>query len=316
MNNEIFEKMNNKNKTIDKSNENCTNENNLQIFDFEKKQIRTVLKDGEPWWVLKDVCDVLEIKNSRDVSSKLDRDDVVTTDIMDNLGRRQTTTVINEAALYQVIMLSRKPEAKKFMRWVTHEVLPSIRKHGAYMTPEKINEYKKNPEKLEELIEKLSQEQKGRLEAEEEAKRWERLSIDLFNQNATLQKKIQDDEDKVLFADTYLVADGAIPVDEYAKLLYQAGYDTGERRFLEWLRLHNFIIHKKTYDVPSHKSLKNKVLATNNTTLVSASRKAYVDRTIYVTPKGQRYLLARFVEFERRRKYEEEQEEQQLKMDF
>ena len=107
---------------------------NVTTFNYNNSEIRTIQKDGETWWVLKDVCEVLGISNSRNVTQRLEKDDVHSMDIIDNLNRLQNTSFINEAALYQVIMLSRKPEAKKFMNWVTHDVLPSIRKHGLYAT--------------------------------------------------------------------------------------------------------------------------------------------------------------------------------------
>ena len=105
--------------------------NEMQIFHYENNQIRTILKDGEPWWVLADVCQVLEIKNSRDVTTRLDEDEKGVGQI-DTLGGNQNMTIINESGLYKVILRSDKPEAKKFTRWVTHEVLPAIRKTGQY----------------------------------------------------------------------------------------------------------------------------------------------------------------------------------------
>ena len=92
--------------------------------------------NNEPWFVLKDVCKVLEISNHKMTAQRLDADEVSLTDLIDSIGRKQQTTVINESGLYNVILRSDKPEAKPFRKWVTSEVLPTIRKHGAYMTPE------------------------------------------------------------------------------------------------------------------------------------------------------------------------------------
>ncbi|MCX7772943.1 MAG: Bro-N domain-containing protein [Clostridia bacterium] len=108
--------------------------NELQIFNYSDKPVRTILKDNEPWWVLKDVSEILELSNSRMVADRLEEDEVSQTYITDNLGRQQETTIINESGLYNVILRSDKPEAKAFKRWITHEVLPSIRKHGAYIS--------------------------------------------------------------------------------------------------------------------------------------------------------------------------------------
>ena len=107
----------------------------LTVFTFQGNSVRTLVKDGNPWWVLKDVCAVLEIGNSSDVMARLDSDEKGV-DTIDTPGGRQEVAVINESGLYSVILVSRKPEAKKFKRWVTHEVLPSIRKHGLYAADE------------------------------------------------------------------------------------------------------------------------------------------------------------------------------------
>lgn len=93
----------------------------LKVFNYEGSTVRTVVKNGSPWWVLKDVCSVLEIGNSRDVMARLDSDEKGV-DSVDTPGGRQDVTIINESGLYSVILLSRKPEAKKFKRWVTHEI--------------------------------------------------------------------------------------------------------------------------------------------------------------------------------------------------
>lgn len=106
--------------------------NDLQIFTYQDKPLRTVEKDGELWWVLKDVCDVLGIAKARAVADRLDPDEAALTGVIDNAGREQPTYIINEPGLYSVILRSDKPEAKDFKRWVTHEVLPSIRRTGSY----------------------------------------------------------------------------------------------------------------------------------------------------------------------------------------
>lgn len=119
------------------------NMNELKIFDYEGNQVRTIQKDGEPWFVLKDVCAVLKMRNSRMVADRLD-DDEKGVSQTDTLGGAQEMTVINESGLYHVILRSDKPEAKPFRRWVTSEVLPSIRRTGGYiagqeqLTPEEL----------------------------------------------------------------------------------------------------------------------------------------------------------------------------------
>lgn len=107
--------------------------NNIQIFKYENNDVRTVEMNGEPWFVLKDVCGVLGLSNHKVTAQRLDRDEVSQTYLTDSIGRKQETTVINESGLYSVILRSDKPEAKPFRKFVTSEVLPSIRKNGGYI---------------------------------------------------------------------------------------------------------------------------------------------------------------------------------------
>lgn len=107
--------------------------NELQVFQYNSMEVRTVRKDGEPWFVLKDVCQVLDISHVKDTADRLDQDEVGQTEVTDRLGRKQMTTIISESGLYAVILRSDKPEAKPFRKWVTAEVLPSIRQNGGYI---------------------------------------------------------------------------------------------------------------------------------------------------------------------------------------
>ena len=129
--------------------------NNLQIFNYKGNEVRTVEKDGITWWVLKDVCNILDIKNVTQMAQRLDEDERS----MFNIGRQGETNIVNESGLYNVILRSDKEEAKPFRKWVTSEVLPSIRKHGAYMTPEKLKEVILNPDTMIELCVALKDEQ-------------------------------------------------------------------------------------------------------------------------------------------------------------
>lgn len=108
----------------------------MQTFNYDNNQVRTVMQDGEPWFVLKDVCKVLNLSTPKRVAERLDNDEVSLTHLIDAIGRSQKTTIINESGLYGVILRSDKPQAKPFRRWVTHEVLPAIRKTGSYTDTE------------------------------------------------------------------------------------------------------------------------------------------------------------------------------------
>ncbi|MED0688192.1 BRO family protein [Anoxybacillus ayderensis] len=108
--------------------------NQLQkVFTYSGSQVRTIIKDDEVWFVAKDVCDILNHSNHKMAVSRLDEDEVNKVYLIDSLGRQQQTTVVNEAGLYSLILTSNKPEARQFKRWITHEVIPTIRKTGGYV---------------------------------------------------------------------------------------------------------------------------------------------------------------------------------------
>lgn len=166
-----------------------------RVFNYGEIQVRMVLVDGEPWFVAKDICDVLEISNNRDALSRLDHDEkgVVSTD---TLGGRQDLTAVNEPGLYSLILGSRKPEAREFKRWITHDVLPSIRKNGMYATEELLDD----PELLLKTVTRLHEERQARLAAE---------------------AQLTEQAPKVEAFDTFLTAEGTFTIDDVAKSLGQ-----------------------------------------------------------------------------------------------
>lgn len=119
--------------------------NDMQVFNYGEQEVRTLVIDTDPWWVLTDVCRVLLLSNSRMVAARLDEDEKMTVSLADShsgqRGGAQKRIIINESGLYSVILRSDKPEAKKFKRWITHEVLPAIRKTGQYIAPEAENRF-------------------------------------------------------------------------------------------------------------------------------------------------------------------------------
>ena len=141
-------------------------ENKIQVWNYEGTEVRTVQIDGEPWFVLADICRELEISHVKDTATRIDEDDLGQTEVIDRMGRSQKVWIINESGLYTVILRSDKPQAKPFRKWVTSEVLPSIRKHGAYMTEQTLERALTSPDFLIELATQLKteQEQRRRLE--------------------------------------------------------------------------------------------------------------------------------------------------------
>lgn len=153
--------------------------NNIQVFNYQSHEVRTVEQDGEPWFVLKDVCKVLGLTTPARVAERLDSDEVSLTHLTDSMGRQQETTVINESGLYNVILRSDKPEAKPFRKWVTSEVLPTLRKTGSYTMPK----LSKEMQALF-LLDDRTQKQEARLTALENT-----MTVD-YSQQQTLKKAV------------------------------------------------------------------------------------------------------------------------------
>ena len=193
--------------------------NELKTFQNPKfGTIRTTTINGEPWFVAADVCEALEIQNPTDAIKKLDEDEKARL----NLGLRGgDTNVVNEPGLYALVLGSRKPEAKAFKRWITHEVIPTIRKHGAYMTPEKVEEILLNPDTIIKLATDLKEER-------------ERTAI--------LNAKIKADKPYTEFGAAIAANSDAILVRDFAKLLHNDGIKMGEKRLYKWLRENGFLM--------------------------------------------------------------------------
>lgn len=145
--------------------------NEIQRFDFKGESLRALTNmAGEPWFVLKDCMSILDLGNPTETVKMFDDDEFSTTEVIDSIGRRQQAYIISEPGMYRLVMRSRKPEAKEFQRWVTHEVLPSIRKHGAYMTQQTLDKALTSPDFLIQLATKLKEEQEKVKELEPKAK--------------------------------------------------------------------------------------------------------------------------------------------------
>lgn len=244
--------------------------NELQTFNFNNQPVRTVQLNNQPYWVLKDVCAVLGISNSRMTAERLEDDEVSQTDIIDALGRSQNTTIITESGLYAVILRSDKPNAKEFRKWVTSEVLPAIRKTGAYLTDEKAYDITHNPQSLADLL----------LQAGEQLKQKEII--------------IQEMKPKALFADAVAQSDTSILVYDLAKLICQNGIKIGGNRLWTWLRENGFIF--KHSCEPTQKSMEMKLFEVIERTVQRSGHDPKVTRTTRVTGKGQVYFINKFLE--------------------
>ena len=202
----------------------------LQVFkNPEFGEIRVVEKDGEPWFVAVDVCYILGLSNPTIAVSRLDNDERAKF----NLGRQGDATIVNEPGLYTLILGSRKPEAKAFKRWITHEVIPSIRKYGAYMTPEKLEEAICNPDTIIEICMQLKLEQERRKQVEAE-NRQIRPKADYFDNlveigpNTNLRDTAKEFCCPPSYLIQWLVAHGYLYRDSKARLKpYQSSVKSG-----------------------------------------------------------------------------------------
>lgn len=250
---------------------------NLQTWSYENSEIHTVEKDGEPWFVGKDVAAVLGYSNTRDALAKhVDDEDKNTVVIRDGIQGNPNTIVINESGLYSLVLSSKLPNAKKFKRWVTSEVLPSIRKHGAYMTDQTLEQALTSPDFLIQLATQLKEEKEQRKQ---------------------LEAKVEQDKPKVLFADSVSASKSSILVGELAKILKQNGVDTGQFRLFAWLRENGYLIKREgsDYNMPTQKSAEMGLFEVKQTIITHSDGHITTNKTPKVTGKGQVYFVNKFM---------------------
>lgn len=181
----------------------------LQLFNFKGQQVRTINSNGEPWFVASDVTKILGLSNPTMSLQRLDEDERSKF----NLGRQGEANIVNEYGLYNLVLASRKPEAKKFKRWVTHEVLPAIRKHGAYMTDQMIEEVLTNPDTIIKLATQLKTEREGRLIAEQR--------VNELTPKATYYDQVLNN--KALINISVIAKDYGYSAPSFNKLLHELG---------------------------------------------------------------------------------------------
>lgn len=246
--------------------------NEIQKFDFKGASLRTLTdKAGEPWFVAKDVCDILGHSN---VSMALDRlDDDERSKF--NLGRQGETNIVNEAGLYVLVLGSRKPEAHEFKRWVTHEVLPQIRKTGGYIPTTDADDDMTILAKAVMIGQRTMEAQKRKI--------------------AEQQTRIVELEPKARFADAVAASDGTCLVGELAKMLRQNGMDIGQNRLFRLLQADGYLGKSgSNRNVPTQRAMDLGLFRIKETTVTHADGHTTVSRTPKVTGKGQRYFIDRY----------------------
>ncbi len=245
----------------------------LQIFNFNNKEIRTLAIEGEPYFVGRDVAEVLEYANTaKAIRDHVDDEDKLTERIVLS-GQRREAILINESGLYSLILSSKLPTAQKFKHWVTHEVLPAIRKHGAYMTDAKAAAIVTDKCSLADLLQQAAEQLK-------------RKDI-----------QIEQMRPKALFADAVSTSDTPILVGELAKILHQNGVSMGQNRMFRWLRDNGYLISKKgtSYNMPTQRAMELGLFKIKENAITHSDGHVTITKTPKVTGKGQVYFVNKFV---------------------
>lgn len=263
----------------------------LQIFNNpEFGEVRTVNIGGEPWLVGKDVSVALGYANpQRAIRDHVDDEDKGVTEMV-TPGGTQKVPIINESGLYSLVLSSKLPTAKKFKRWVTSEVLPAIRKHGGYMTPEKVEEALLNPDVLIQLATELKEERNKN-------KALHDLAVEQDKHIARQNDRIATLEPKGIFADSVSASDTTILIGELAKIIKQNGTDIGQNRLFQWMRDQKYLIGRKgtDYNMPTQKSMKLGLFTIKETTINHSDGHVSISKTPKVTGKGQVYFVNKFL---------------------
>lgn len=265
----------------------------IKIFESnEFGKVRTINENGQIWFVGKDVCEIFGDTNYRRSISRIDEDEKKTSNVSTN-GGSQNMILLNESGLYSLLFLMQPQKAKgvsqnesainerieklrEFKRWITHEVLPSIRKHGGYI---------KNQENLsdDELMAR----------ALEVAQRKIAEKNKLIEEQAS---KIQQDTPKVLFADSVSASSTSILVGELAKLLNQNGIKTGQKRLFSWLRENGYLMkNTSSFNLPTQKAMELGLFEIKESTVINPDNSVRINKTTKVTGKGQLYFVNKFL---------------------
>lgn len=252
---------------------------NIQVFEYQNSKVRTADVEGEAWFVLKDVCEILRMDTTqlKKVADRLDEDEKGRT-LITTHGGMQETWIVNESGLYHVILRSDKPEAAPFRRWVTNDVLPEIRKTGSYNAPQ--------------------------------LTRSQLLATALIAAHEELEEKdkqIETMKPKALFADSVSASNQSILVGEMAKLLSQNGIQMGQNRPFQWMRENGYLIKDKKrtdYNMPTQKSMELRLFEIKETSIAHSDGHTSINKTPKVTGIGQVYFVNLFLKTEKNKKAE------------
>ena len=250
--------------------------NDIQVFNNpEFGEIRTVEINDEPWFVGKDIAVALGYKDTVNaIKAHVDDEDKAGWQITTQFGTKETT-VISESGLYALVLSSKLPTAKKFKRWVTSEVLPSIRKHGAYMTPETLEKMVLTPDFGIRLLTELKAEQDKR---------------------KALEATVEEQKPHVLFSNAVSASKTTILIGALAKLLKQNGINIGQNRLFEWLRQNGFLVKRgDNRNMPTQRAMEMGLFEVKESCHLNSNGCNVITKTTVVTGKGQCYFINRFL---------------------
>ena len=246
-----------------------------QLFNFHGQQVRTMMLNDEPYFIGRDLTAILQYSNGpKAIRDHVDADDKLTERIV-LAGQHREVTLINESGLYSLILGSKLPTAKEFKHWVTSEVLPAIRKHGAYMTPQTIEKALLNPDTIINLATQLKREQEQRKQ---------------------LQAENEQMKPKALFADAVSTSNSSILIGQLAKILRQNGVNIGQNRLFAWMRKNGYLgTRGSNRNVPTQRSMELGLFKTKETVINHSDGHTTVNITTKVTGKGQQYFINKFL---------------------
>lgn len=250
--------------------------NEIQRFEFKGAALRTLTdENGEPWFVAKDVCDVLELSNVGQALARLDDDEKSSITLNDGTPGNPNKAIVSESGLYALVLASRKPEAHEFKRWVTHEVLPQIRKTGGYIPTTDVDDDMTILAKAVMIGQRTMEEQKRRI--------------------AEQSEHIKVLEPKARFADAVAASDGTCLIGELAKMLRQNGLNIGQNRLFEILRQDGYLGKTgSNRNVPTQKAMDLGLFRIKETAITHSDGHVTINRTAKVTGKGQTYFISRY----------------------
>lgn len=248
---------------------------NIEVFRNEQfGEVRGVEMKGSGWIVGKDAATVLGYANpTKAVAMHVDEDDRAEFPIWDG-SQNRNMILINESGLYSLVLSSKLPSAKAFKKWITADVLPSIRKHGLYATADTVENMLGNPDFAIQLLQKYKEE---RLERE------------------ALQKRVEEDKPKILFADSVTSSNTTILVGDLAKIMKQNGIDIGQKRLFDWLRNNGYLMKSGTSrNMPTQKAADMGLFFVKETSITNPDGSIRITKTTKVTGKGQIYFINKF----------------------